>query len=362
MRSIAIEPVKTFSAICIMLALVACAQPPATQTPRPPQEETPPTSQSSSSASPGTATVEPQEAQKKSESGAAAEKAATRPEEKDPATASESGAQKPVESPSTATAATADSADARLAQARENLRISQETEKRIASELDQLKTSGSASDEAVRDYETYLKSVRAMTEENRKIVSQMEAAYEQQSPSQAASQMPGSKAPDQTTAQGIPEKQPVDEVAALDRQLNASLAKFDDMLLKKMEAIRAGSSQKLQDLAEEAAEAARRLRAKGLDVDTSGSKSSGEKQETPEGQTESGRKTEPAASLPGTETAAKDGVRKGGEGPSDQNQRRVDYGDDDIVARQLREAAEKETDPVLKEKLWKEYEEYKKSK
>ncbi len=32
--------------------------------------------------------------------------------------------------------------------------------------------------------------------------------------------------------------------------------------------------------------------------------------------------------------------------------------DDDIVARQLREAAEQETDPVLKEKLWKEYESY----
>jgi hypothetical protein len=30
------------------------------------------------------------------------------------------------------------------------------------------------------------------------------------------------------------------------------------------------------------------------------------------------------------------------------------------VARQLREAAEKETDPELKAKLWKEYEEYKK--
>jgi hypothetical protein len=34
--------------------------------------------------------------------------------------------------------------------------------------------------------------------------------------------------------------------------------------------------------------------------------------------------------------------------------------DDDIVARQLREAAENETDPVLQEKLWKEYEAYKK--
>lgn len=35
--------------------------------------------------------------------------------------------------------------------------------------------------------------------------------------------------------------------------------------------------------------------------------------------------------------------------------------DDDIVARQLREAAEKETDPVLKEKLWEEYRKYKRA-
>ena len=33
--------------------------------------------------------------------------------------------------------------------------------------------------------------------------------------------------------------------------------------------------------------------------------------------------------------------------------------DDDIVARQLREAAEAETDPALKEKLWEEYRKYK---
>ena len=35
--------------------------------------------------------------------------------------------------------------------------------------------------------------------------------------------------------------------------------------------------------------------------------------------------------------------------------------DDDIVARRLRKAAEEETDPELKERLWKEYNEYKKS-
>ncbi len=38
-----------------------------------------------------------------------------------------------------------------------------------------------------------------------------------------------------------------------------------------------------------------------------------------------------------------------------------DGSDDDIVARRLRKAAEQETDPELKEKLWKEYVEYKKN-
>jgi len=38
-----------------------------------------------------------------------------------------------------------------------------------------------------------------------------------------------------------------------------------------------------------------------------------------------------------------------------------DGSDDDVVARRLRKAAEQETDPELKEKLWHEYIEYKKN-
>jgi hypothetical protein len=34
--------------------------------------------------------------------------------------------------------------------------------------------------------------------------------------------------------------------------------------------------------------------------------------------------------------------------------------DDDVVARQLREAAMKEKDPAIREKLWQEYRDYKK--
>ena len=54
------------------------------------------------------------------------------------------------------------------------------------------------------------------------------------------------------------------------------------------------------------------------------------------------------------------------EGGPAQNDPRVppdvgDGEDDDVVARQLREAAMKEDDPELREKLWDEYREYKKS-
>ncbi len=62
----------------------------------------------------------------------------------------------------------------------------------------------------------------------------------------------------------------------------------------------------------------------------------------------------------GTSTAS-----NGGNVPSNQSVARApadipDGSDDDIVARQIREAALKEQDPVLREKLWEEYRKYKK--
>jgi hypothetical protein len=53
----------------------------------------------------------------------------------------------------------------------------------------------------------------------------------------------------------------------------------------------------------------------------------------------------------------------GASGGSDESRVPADVGDgrnDDVVARQLREAAMKETDPAIREKLWQEYRDYKK--
>jgi hypothetical protein len=83
----------------------------------------------------------------------------------------------------------------------------------------------------------------------------------------------------------------------------------------------------------------------GYPMDTGGSGQSGREPSAPT----SGESSESARSSgPG-------GV--GGSVPPDVG----DGSDDDIVARQLREAAEKETDPELREKLWDEYRTYKSS-
>lgn len=85
----------------------------------------------------------------------------------------------------------------------------------------------------------------------------------------------------------------------------------------------------------------------------------------PEGAGKSGSEGERSASSGSRQTGSSSSASTGGpaRGQSPQRQAANDGGsDDDVVARQLREAAEKETDPVLKEKLWDEYRKYKEGK
>jgi hypothetical protein len=169
----------------------------------------------------------------------------------------------------------------------------------------------------------------------------------------------------------IAEERVIDEVALLDRQLDDSLAGFDELLLKEMDKIRSNSAKKMLDLAEEAAEAAKRLHERGLGAETYGSdlSESGEQASAEEGSGTEGKKGDDETGTEhraedkgaGTHTTSRESSRKGSEGSPRDDESRSDYEDDDIVARQLREAAEAETDPELKERLWKEYEEYKKN-
>jgi hypothetical protein len=250
--------------------------------------------------------------------------------------------------------ASQESAQSKLETARETLRLSQATYDRIAVDLEQLKSSGNASPELIRNYEIYLQRVGEMRDENRRILERMEKAYE-------ASPSTQKPAPDPSEPKRdfkIPEEE-ADRVAALDRRLKESLASFDEMLLKEMDKIRAASGEKMRGLAREAAAAAREI--KESDEKRQGEKGSqGGNAERAQG-TSKDRDSE----VQGAQTRTEDRPSGSTSGKEDSTRltSRPDSSaqDDDIVARQLREAAEKETDPVLKEKLWKEYEEYKKS-
>lgn len=152
----------------------------------------------------------------------------------------------------------------------------------------------------------------------------------------------------------------------LDRKLDSSLSEFDGLILKEQEI--------LEQRREAAAAAGGGAGAGTAEVGSgSGSGSAEGVEEGAEGEDEGEAKTEARATggskdVPaGEEAASEEGapVDEGGETENGEiSNGRVppdvgDGSDDDIVARQLREAAMKEEDPELREKLWDEYRAYK---
>jgi hypothetical protein len=247
-----------------------------------------------------------------------------------------------------------DAAEEQLQAAKEKLRVSEETEQRVQAEFEALKQSGQATAGVNKDYETYLNRVRGMVAENRELVRQLETAMAASAPEQRI--------------QEAGEDKPLD-TARLDRELSRSLSEFDQLLLEEMDSIREQSDRKMTSLAEEAAAAAERLRQQGIDVgnadegaddETAPQSATGQSGEQGEGDRE-GRDAETAAGTTGSEQAKTDTGGDAGGTASGDRRRAYSEKDDDIVARQLREAAEKETDPELREKLWKEYEDYKRN-
>lgn len=193
------------------------------------------------------------------------------------------------------------------------------------------------------------------------------------SPSSGSSQSGGSSKPsppapasasqpaptDAGSAQPGPAQTPDERRAAIDRRLDDSLGTFDEQLRKEQEAVA-----KERD-ARDATAAAE------PNTDSDAAK------EGKEGEGEAG--SADTENAPAADAAGKSGNPSGrpGDLKSDKDRGGTNSGaasgtgatakdipdgsDDDIVARRLRKAAEQETDPELKEKLWKEYIEYKKN-
>ena len=144
-----------------------------------------------------------------------------------------------------------------------------------------------------------------------------------------------------------------EQVAVLDAELNSGLGEYDEMLLREQERIKAATprSDEIGDGSGTGQGGGTGGEGTGEDAaDTDGDS------EATGSDTGAANGAQPPAGSASRGAGAGGGAQQRGAGqPPDI----PDGSDDDVVARQLREAAEKETDPELKKKLWEEYRKYK---
>jgi len=148
-----------------------------------------------------------------------------------------------------------------------------------------------------------------------------------------------------------------EQIVSLDAELDKGLGEFDERLLQEQERIKAATPNTNSDNASGAGNDSEGS-GQNSGAGTSGDGASGSNTSSSENE---GRESE--AAQRDAQPGAGDGNSRPGSGApgkdSDQPADIPDGSDDDVVARQLREAAEKETDPELKAKLWEEYRNYK---
>jgi hypothetical protein len=144
------------------------------------------------------------------------------------------------------------------------------------------------------------------------------------------------------------EQTPEEQIAAMDAMLNAGLGAYDERLLREQERIKAATPNN---------NAGEGDASNGSDGSSDGDAGNTDQQADSTGeagrQAEDGNAQQRRGPVDNSEGAGAAGQDK--DVPADI----PDGSDDDIVARQLREAAERETDPELKAKLWDEYRRYK---
>ncbi len=259
-----------------------------------------------------------------------------------------------------------------LSRARENVRISEEAAARIRQRLDELRMDPTASLEELATYEEYLARIEAQLEEQKRRlqVLQPRAAGSGSGKTRARSATAGRR-PDVRVTPVMTEQ---DDVRALDSRLDESLSAFDEKLLQEVETV--------TDQAAASGSGGGGDRDGEMMGSTGSGQEGGQGQQGAGGASQSGSSGQKTASRSGAETGAGKergeqmetasrekglGVRSGeysspgngapgsGRAPADI----PDGSDDDIVARQIREAAERETDPELRKKLWEEYRRYK---
>jgi hypothetical protein len=260
-------------------------------------------------------------------------------------------------------------AESQLEAARNELRLRVEAERRMRHDFETLLAGGRMSETEVADFEEYLVGLGVMVDRQRAIVAGLEGKVPQNAAGGSqVTPLPGDFHRGQTDAE---------KIALLDAALGSSLSEFDEKMLREQKELAeksrtsssgeggedaaGGDGQSTQAGGAEGGQAEGKA---GRDAPGSPDGGESEQQRKAREQAESGGDADKGEENKGSDQVAS----AGGASESGQQTGRTppppdiaDGKDDDIVARQLREAAETEEDPELREKLWDEYRKYKSS-
>ena len=263
-----------------------------------------------------------------------------------------------------------------LEAARNELRLRARAEQRMREDFESLLANGRMSAQEISDFEVYLAQLATLVEEQRRVVAELEAGGSAAAPGAAQTPaLPGDFDRGQTDEE---------KIALLDAQLGSSLSEFDEKLLREQKEI-AEKSRSSGDGDDDSQNGDGASGQAGQAGQADGSADQGGEGDAGAGQAESRGESSTGTSAEGGETSDRAGGEEqgrargesgegvdqvasaGGENSASGESGRIstppdipDGKDDDIVARQLREAAENEQDPELREKLWEEYRRYKK--
>ncbi len=228
----------------------------------------------------------------------------------------------------------------------ERIRSAQAALDRLQADYAQLRRRGVLSRTEDRDYVTYLEGLAARIGNDCLTLARHHAGA-------LPSDLPCAALPAPLPTE--PDRTPAEQLARLENELGASLGEFDQMLLQEQARIKA-------DAPAAGGGGGGGGGAGGQAGTGSGSAGgSGDQEQSGNGaQSAAGAETADTGDATGPQSGAAGGRQSTATAgqPSDL----PDGSDDDVVARQLREAAEKEQDPELRRRLWEEYRRYKQGK
>jgi hypothetical protein len=240
-----------------------------------------------------------------------------------------------------------------LAQARHDLAVSEQVLARLTERVASARADPATRPDERQRLDDYLVRVKALVVSNRERVERLEK--------QQADAASGAT----TVAAPVEAMTERERVAMLEAKLNGSLQAFDQLLLEEARKARTREAEEPASANGGGGGSGARGAGQSTSTESGGAESTtsargGHAEESADAHASTGG----PHGLPhdGSPGGPVGGQERGGSGPQTASTPPPDVGDgngDDIVARQIRKAAEAETDPELRKKLWDEYRKYK---